>query len=74
MSFDRGYPEQQVEVSFSDQGSQNEPPTVVLSPEQEKARSRRNIVIALSLFAFVALVFVVTMVRLSANISASQGM
>jgi len=43
---------------------------IVLTPQQERARSRRNIVLALSLLAFVVLVFVVTVVRLTANITA----
>lgn len=45
------------------------PETVVLTAEQKKARSRRNVVIALSLVAFVVLVFLVTVVRLSSNIA-----
>ncbi len=42
--------------------------TVKLTPEQEKARKRRSHWIALALFAFVILVFVITMARLGANV------
>lgn len=45
------------------------PETVELSPDQKKARGRRNVVIALSLGAFVVLVFLVTVVRLASNIA-----
>lgn len=38
-------------------------------PEAAKARSRRNIAIAVSLVVFVVLVFVVTIVRLGANVA-----
>lgn len=38
------------------------------APDAAKARSRRNIAIALALAGFVILVFVVTMVRLGANV------
>ncbi len=41
---------------------------VVLTPKQAEVRSQRNIAIALSLIAFVALVFVVTIVRLGGNV------
>lgn len=41
---------------------------VVLTPEQVKKRQRGNIVIALSLLAFMALVFAVTLARLGANV------
>ncbi|MDX2233661.1 MAG: hypothetical protein NW200_04105 [Hyphomonadaceae bacterium] len=34
-----------------------------------RARQRRNLIIALSLVAFVALVFVITLVRLQGNIA-----
>lgn len=40
-----------------------------LTPEQEKARKRRNVVIALSLVAFMIAVFAITVVRLSQNIA-----
>ncbi|MGP1274269.1 MAG: hypothetical protein ACQRW7_02485 [Caulobacterales bacterium] len=41
-----------------------------LTPEQEKARKRRNVAIFWSLIAFILLIFVVTLLRLSSNISA----
>jgi hypothetical protein len=34
-----------------------------------KARNRRNLIMAVSLVAFIALLFLVTMVRLQANIA-----
>lgn len=42
--------------------------THVLTPEQIKARSRRNIVLALSIGAFVLLVFLITVVKLQAGV------
>ena len=39
------------------------------SPEVAKARRGRNLAIALGLLGFVALVFVVTMLKLTANVS-----
>ncbi|MAZ72807.1 MAG: hypothetical protein CMC70_06635 [Flavobacteriaceae bacterium] len=47
--------------------------TVKLTPEQEKARGRRNVTIAWSLVAFIVIVFLVTVVRLSQNIAAGAG-
>ena len=44
--------------------------TVTLTPEQAKARSRRNVVIALAVGAFVVLVFFVSMARIHAGIMA----
>ncbi len=44
------------------------PEGMVLTPEQVSARGKRNIAIALSLLAFVVLVFAATYVRLSGNI------
>lgn len=41
--------------------------TVVLTEEQQAARKNRNRAIALGLIAFVALIFVTTMVRLATN-------
>ena len=41
--------------------------TVTLTPEQAKARSRRNVVIALAVGAFVVLVFFVSMARIHAG-------
>ncbi len=49
----------------------NIPPTpeyVPLTPEQAKARQRRGQWIALGLFAFVIIVFVLTMTKMGANI------
>lgn len=40
---------------------------ITLTPEQVRARSRRNLVIALCIFAFVVLVFFVTIARMHAN-------
>lgn len=42
---------------------------VRLTPEQDKARKRRNLFIALSLVAFMVAVFLITVVRLSENIA-----
>jgi hypothetical protein len=42
--------------------------TVTLTPAQEKARKRRSHWIALALFTFVILVFVITMTKLGANV------
>ncbi|MEL6747871.1 MAG: hypothetical protein AAFO79_08690, partial [Pseudomonadota bacterium] len=42
---------------------------VVLTPEQEKRRNRRSIAIAVSLVALCVLFFVVTVVRLGANVA-----
>ena len=39
-----------------------------LTPEELKARKRRNIAIALGWVAFMALVFVTTLLRLQANV------
>lgn len=39
-----------------------------LPPEQASARKRRNVVIALGLIGFVALVFVITLVRLQGHV------
>lgn len=43
--------------------------TVILTPEQLAARKRRNIAIGLSLLAFCALIFVVTVIRIGQNIA-----
>lgn len=42
--------------------------TVKLTPEQEKARKRRSVWIALALFAFMALVFVITLAQMKAGV------
>ena len=39
-----------------------------LTPEELRARKRRNIALALGLVAFIVLVFVTTVLRLHANI------
>ncbi len=44
--------------------------TVKLTPEEETARKRRNLVIALGLVAFAVLIAVTTMVRMSSNYNA----
>lgn len=41
--------------------------TVKLTPEEEKARKRRNRAIALGLLAFIALIFLTTVLRLTHN-------
>ncbi len=41
---------------------------VTLTPEQERARKRRNVWIALSLAAFMVLVFLITIARLQAGV------
>ena len=43
---------------------------IILTPEQVQARKRRNVVIALSIVAFVVLVFFVSMARMTANMHA----
>ncbi|OLF80870.1 protoheme IX farnesyltransferase [Maricaulis sp. W15] len=44
-----------------------------LTPEQEAARKKRNVVIAWSLVAFMVAVFAITVVRLSENIATGAG-
>lgn len=39
-----------------------------LTPEELKARTRRNRAIAVGLIAFMVLIFVITMLRLQANV------
>ena len=46
---------------------------VRLTPEQEKARKRRNVYIAWGLVAFMVAVFLITVVRLSQNIAGVAG-
>ena len=50
--------------------SQNHPSaqTQRLSPEEEKARGRRNVAIAVSLVAFAVLVFIITVINLQQGI------
>ncbi|MGE0829849.1 MAG: hypothetical protein AB7O04_10920 [Hyphomonadaceae bacterium] len=42
--------------------------TAKLTPEEEKARKRRNLWIALALVAFIALVFLITITQLRAGV------
>lgn len=41
-----------------------------MTPEAERARKKRNVMLALAILGFVALVFVVTIVRIRAGIIA----
>lgn len=41
--------------------------TVTLTPEQVRARSRRNLWLAASILAFVVLVFFITLAKMSAG-------
>ncbi len=41
--------------------------TIQLTPEQERARKRRNVWLALSVAAFMVLVFAITLAQMSAN-------
>lgn len=41
---------------------------VTLTPEQLAARKRRNLIIALSVGAFILLVFAITLTQLQANV------
>lgn len=41
---------------------------MILTPEELKARKRRNLWIALSVAAFVALVFLITLTKLQAGV------
>ena len=42
--------------------------TVTLTPEQVRARKRRNLWLALSIGAFVLLVFLITVAKLGGNV------
>jgi hypothetical protein len=42
--------------------------SVIMTPDELKARKRRNVWIALSILAFVALVFAITMAKLGASV------
>lgn len=53
--------DRRVEVQLADQG-------IVLTPEQIAARKRRNLIIALSVGAFILLVFAITLTQLQANV------
>jgi hypothetical protein len=46
---------------------------VSLTPEQEKARKKRNVFIALGLVAFMVAVFLVTIAKLSQNVAGVAG-
>jgi hypothetical protein len=41
----------------------NEP--VILTPEELRARKRRNVILALSIVGFVALIYLITVARIS---------
>ncbi|MBL8549215.1 MAG: hypothetical protein JNJ73_04475 [Hyphomonadaceae bacterium] len=41
---------------------------VRLTPEQERARKRRNLMLALALVGFIALVFIITLAKLKAGV------
>jgi len=41
--------------------------TVKLTKDEEAARKRRNLMIAVGLFVFIALIFITTVVRMSSN-------
>ncbi len=38
---------------------------VILTPEELRARKRRNLILALSIVAFVALIYLITVARIS---------
>jgi hypothetical protein len=42
--------------------------SVILTPEELKARKRRNLWIALSVAAFIVLVFAITLTQMQANV------
>lgn len=42
---------------------------VLLTPEELKQRKQRNLAIALGLFAFIVIVFVVTIVRIGGSVA-----
>jgi cytochrome c-type biogenesis protein CcmE len=42
--------------------------SVILTPEELKARNRRNLWIALSVAAFIVLVFAITLTQMQANV------
>ncbi|HJS79445.1 MAG TPA: hypothetical protein VJ748_02385 [Vitreimonas sp.] len=42
--------------------------SVILTPEELKARKRRNVWIALSVAAFIVLVFAITLTQMQANV------
>ncbi|MBX3430166.1 MAG: hypothetical protein KF779_11360 [Hyphomonadaceae bacterium] len=48
------------------------PDSVTLTPDELKARNRRNLWIALAIGAFVVLVFLISMVKVSDGIAAGQ--
>ena len=43
-----------------------------LSPEEKKQRSQRNVAIALGLTAFIVVVFLVTILKISGNIGGAS--
>lgn len=55
---------------MTDQTSEKTPePPRKLTPEEEKARKRRNVAIFWSLIGFILLIFLVTIQRLASNMS-----
>lgn len=47
-------------------------PEFDLSPEEKKRRSQRNVAIALGLTAFIIVVFLVTILKISGNIDGAS--
>lgn len=47
--------------------------SVIMTPDELKARKRRNVWIALSILAFVALVFAITLTKLGGNAASMAG-
>ena len=47
-------------------------PGIVLTPEQQRSRRNRNIAIGVAIGLFAALIFVVTLAKLSANMAHPQ--
>ena len=58
---------------WSDPALENAPETVKLSPAEEVARKKRNLMIAVGLVAFIVLIFLTTVVRMSSNYNAGAG-
>jgi hypothetical protein len=46
---------------------ESRPEFVTLTPEQERARKRRNVMLALSIVGFVLLVFFITLAKIKEN-------
>lgn len=47
-------------------------PETEISPAEKKRRDQRNVAIALSLAAFIAIVFVVTILKISGNVGGAS--